>query len=59
VKIPKINWPQAAVLVALIGGAVSIVLYAPEELRAPLVALLTGLAGFLRSPTGGEAGGED
>lgn len=53
-KIPKINWPQAAVLVALIGGAVSIVLYAPEELRAPLVALLTGLAGFLRSPTGGE-----
>lgn len=53
-KVPKLNWPQAAVLVSLIGGAVAIVLYAPEEWRAPLVALATGLAGFLRSPAGGE-----
>lgn len=51
-KLPKINAAQAAVLVALIGGAVAVVLWAPPDFRAPLVALATALAGFLRSPAG-------
>lgn len=49
---PRLDWKQTAVLVAVIAGAVVTALFAPADFRAPLVALLTALAGFLRSPSG-------
>ena len=49
-KLPRISAPQAAVLVALIAGAVAVALFAPAEYHAPIAAALTALAGLMRSP---------
>ena len=50
-KIPKVDGPQAAVIVAIVAATTAICLLAPEEYRTPIVALLTALAGILESPT--------
>ena len=47
---PKIDMPQALVMVALIAGVVLVMLFAPSEMHAPLAALVTGAAALLRSP---------
>jgi hypothetical protein len=47
---PKIDLPQALVMVALIAGVVLVMLFAPAEMHAPLAALVTGAAALLRSP---------
>jgi hypothetical protein len=47
---PKIDLPQALVMVALIAGVVLVMLYAPSSMHAPLAALVTGAAALLRSP---------
>ena len=47
---PKIDMPQAAVMIALIAGVVIVMLFAPSEMHAPLAALVTGAAALLRSP---------
>lgn len=49
---PKIDMPQALVVVALIAGVVLVMLFAPPEMHAPLAALVTGAAALLRSPVG-------
>lgn len=47
---PKFDWPQAAVMVALVVAVAAVCLFAPEDLRAPIAALITASAGILRSP---------
>ena len=49
-KVPKLDTQQTIVIVALIAGVVAVMIYAPSELHAPLAALVTGAAAFLRSP---------
>lgn len=49
-KLPKLDWRQVTVLTTLITAVVVIVIFAPEELRAPLAGVLTAGAGWLRSP---------
>lgn len=46
----KLDWPQAAVMVALVLAVAAVCLFAPEDLRAPIAALITASAGILRSP---------
>jgi len=50
-KLPKIDGPQAAVIVSIVIATTAICVLAPAEYRAPIVALLTALAGLARSPT--------
>jgi len=49
-NLPKLNWPQTSVMVALIAGAVAVALYAPPDVRAGVVGVLTAIAGWLHSP---------
>ena len=49
-RLPKIDGPQAAVVIALIAGVVCVMLFAPSSMHAPLAAVLTGAAALLRSP---------
>ena len=49
-KMPKVDWQQSVVIVALIAGAAAICVFAPSELHAPLAAIITAAAGWLRSP---------
>ena len=49
-KLPKIDGPQAAVMIALVAGVVCVMIFAPAEMHAPLAAVLTGAAALLRSP---------
>ncbi len=47
-KANKIQWPAAAVLIALIAGSVCAAIFAPEDVRVALAVLLTALAGLLK-----------
>ncbi len=44
----EMQWPAAAVLIALVAGAVVASILAPEDVRGPLVGLLVALAGYLK-----------
>lgn len=49
-KLPKLDWQQATVLVSLVAGVTAVLLFAPPSLHTPIAALGTALAGWLRSP---------
>jgi hypothetical protein len=46
--VKSLQWPQVAALAVLVAGAVLVSIFAPEDVRGPLVGLLTGLAGWLK-----------
>lgn len=49
----ELNWMRVVLILGLVAGAVTAVIFAPEDYRPALVGLLTAVAGLVRSPTGG------